>query len=143
MAPASRLAPAAAGRAKPLAVIRPGTLLTFLVALSTDAFPPRPWLDRLAWLLPGPTATRWLLLADLVCLVALGLGARSPLLGVPVALGVGFVALNLAGMALTDFYLGLALFHVTLGVIAAVALRRRRWIGIGLVALALLLGILT
>lgn len=94
-------------------------------------------------LVPGPTATRWLLLGDLVCLVALGAAAmRRPLVGVPVALLAGFVALNLLSMAVTDFYLGLALFHPVVGATAAVP-GRTRWTGLALLAGAALLGVVT
>src|SRR5437870_13813903 len=62
--------------------------------------PQRWWLERLAILVPGSAATRWLLVADAVCLVALGLSSRHPWLGVPLALGAGFLVLNLLGMAL-------------------------------------------
>jgi hypothetical protein len=86
--------------------------LVALAALATDLVPARAWLERLAFLVPGGAATRWLLVADLACLVAMGCTARSPLLGVPVSLGLGFVGLNLLGMAVTDFHLGLALFQM-------------------------------
>jgi len=114
-----------------------------LAALAPDLVPPRVWLDRLALLVPGGKATRWLLLADLVCLVVLGRAAPWPLVGVPIAVGVGFVALNLVGMAVTDFYLGLALFHLAVGVTTAAVFRRARWVGVTLVALALALGVVT
>jgi hypothetical protein len=114
-----------------------------LTALASDLVPLRIWLDRLAFLIPGSVATRWLLLTDIVCLVAMGRATRRPRVGIPVTLVVGFVALNLASMAVTDFYLGLALFHLTVGVAAAVSLHRARWMGMSLVALAVMLGILT
>lgn len=103
----------------------------------------RGWLDRLALVVPGPRATRWLLLADVACLVALGLVARRPLVGVPVALGAGFFALIALGMALTDFYLGLAAFHLGVGMTTSLFARRGRWLGIVLILLALVLGALT
>ncbi len=114
-----------------------------LAALAPDLVPPRIWLDRLVFLIPGSAATRWLLLTDIVCLVAMGRATGRPRVGVTVALVAGFVALNLAGMAVTDFYLGLALFHVAVGAAAAVSLRRARWLGVALVVLAVALGILT
>ena len=114
-----------------------------LAAQAIDLVPPRVWLERLAFLVPGGTATRWLLLADLACLVAMGCTARSPLIGIPVSLGLGFVGLNVLGMAVTDFYLGLALFHPAVGLIAALVLRRARWAGLALVGLALVLGLFT
>src|SRR6516165_9993782 len=84
--------------------------LVVLFAADRDLVPQRMWLDRLALMIPGPAATRWLLLADAACLVALGAGMRLPVVAVPAALAVGFVVLNALGMALTDFYLGLSLF---------------------------------
>ena len=118
-------------------------LLSAPLAVAPDLVPLRIWLDRVAFLIPGSAATRWLLLTDIVCLVAMGCATRRPSVGIPVALAVGFVALNLAGMAVTDFYLGLALFHGAVGVAAAVSLGRARWMGIAQVVLAVMLGILT
>ena len=114
-----------------------------LLASLQLATPSRPWLERLAFVVPGPAATRWLLVADAACLVAVGLSSRHPWFSVPLALGAGFLALNVLGMALTDFYLGLALFHLVVGIATAVVARRTRWLGVTLVALALTLGILT
>ena len=105
--------------------------------------PQRLWLERLAFVIPGSAATRWLLVADAACLVAVGLSSRHPWLGVPLALGAGFLVLNVLGMALTDFYLGLALFHPVVGIGTAVVARRTRWLGVTLVVLALTLGALT
>lgn len=105
--------------------------------------PQRLWLDHLAFVIPGTAATRWLLVADVACLVALGLAARRRLVGVSAALGAGFIALTALGMALNDFYLGLAAFHVVVGVTTSVFARRSRWLGIGLIVLALVLGALT
>lgn len=105
--------------------------------------PQRWWIERLAVLIPGPAATRWLLVADAVCLLALGLASRWPWLGVPLALGAGFFALNILGMALTDFYLGLTVFHLVVGVGTCALGRRTRWLGLALVGLALVLGVLT
>ena len=122
--------------------MRPLTLLAPLAALTPDLVPPRVWLVRLAFLGPGTTATRWLLIGDLVCLVAVGATARRPLIDLLVALGAGFAAL-LVSMAVTDFYLGLALFHLAVGVTTAAIHRRTRWAGLTLVVLALLLGVLT
>src|SRR5215475_4868649 len=103
----------------------------------------RAWLDRLALIVPASGATRWLLVADLACLIAIGLATRRPGLGLPLALGVGFLVLNALGMALTDFYLGLAFFHLVVGIAAAVFAGRARWVGFAALALALALGILT
>ncbi len=118
-------------------------LLLSVVAAPQDLVASRVWLERLRFVVPGTAATRWLLLADLACLVAIGQRARSRLVGVSVALIGGFVVLNLAGMVVTDFYLGLTLFHLVVGVTTAALLRRARWAGLALVALTLLLGALT
>ena len=138
---------AAAGMTAPRPAVMVNPILALLSAplgvLAPDLVPLRIWLDRVAFLIPGSAATRWLLLTDIVCLVAMGRATGRPRVGVPVALLVGFVALNLASMAVTDFYLGLALFHAAVGVAAAISLRRARWMGMTLVALAVMLGILT
>ena len=105
--------------------------------------PGRLWLERLAVVVPGSTATRWLLVADVACLVAIGLASRRPLVGIPVALGAGFLVLNVLGIVLTDFYLGLALFHLVVGIGTAVSARRTLWLGVALVALSLTLGLVT
>lgn len=105
--------------------------------------PQRVWLERLALVVPGPAATRWLLVADAACLVALGLSSRRPLLGVSLGLGAGFLVLNVLGMALTDFYLALALFHLVVGIGTAALARRTRWLGVALIVLALAFGALT
>jgi hypothetical protein len=105
--------------------------------------PQRWWIERLALALPGPHASRWLLLADAVCLVALGCRTGRPLLGGPLALGVGFVVLNGLGLALNDFYLALAAFHLVVGVAMLAVAGRSRWLGAGLIALAVVLGVLT
>ena len=102
----------------------------------------RLWLDRLAFVIPGPAATRWLLVADVVCLVALGLTARRSGIAIPAALGAGLIALSALGMALNDFYLGLTGFHLGVGVTTSLIARRGRGLGIVLVLLALLLGAL-
>ncbi len=123
--------------------MRPALTVFGLLAAAELLTPPRWWLERLAFVVPGPRATRWLLIADAVCLVALGLVARKPLVGVPLALGGGFIALNALGLALTDFYLGLAAFHLGVGLTTSLCARRRRWLGVALLALALVLGALT
>lgn len=117
--------------------------LASVPVLGGDLVPARVWLDRLALLVPGTTATRWLLVADLACLVAMGRATRRPALGVALALVAGLVALTVAGMVVTDFYLGLALFHLAVGVTAAIAFRPARWAGVALVGLALVLGMAT
>jgi hypothetical protein len=78
-----------------------------------------------------------------VCLIALGRATKKPLLGVPLALAAGFGTLNVFGMALTDFYLALALFHLTVGIATVALLRRARWLGALTLGLALALGMLT
>lgn len=120
--------------------MRPPLLALGLVASLQLSTPQRWWLERLAFVIPSPAATRWLLVADAVCLVVLGLSRKRPLLGVPLALGAGFLVLNVFGMALTDFYLGLVLFHFTVGIGTATLARRTRWLGVAQVALALVLG---
>ena len=118
-------------------------LLAILASTEPHLTRQRAWLERLAVLVPANGATRWLLVADAVCLIALGLACRRPVLGVPLALGAGFLVLNVLGMVVTDFYLGLALFHLAVGLTALLALRRARWLGAVAVGLALLLGVLT
>src|SRR5262249_42255014 len=105
--------------------------------------PQRMWLDRLALVIPAPAATRWLLLADAACLVVLGAGTRAPVVAVPAALFVGFIVLNALGMGLTDFYLGLAAFHLVVGITTVVWGRRGRWLGGVVISLALVFGVFT
>jgi hypothetical protein len=123
--------------------MRPPLLALGLLASLLLSTPQRWWLERLAMLVPGSAATRWLLVADAVCLAAVGLASRRPALAIPLALGAGFLALNVLGMVLTDFYLGLAVFHLVVGVGTAALARRTRWLGLALVVLALGLGVLT
>src|SRR5437016_3911240 len=68
---------------------------------------------------------------------------RYPPLAALVGLALGLLVLNLVGMLLTDFFLGLAAFHVLVGVAALGGARRLRWAGAGLLALTLALGALT
>src|SRR2546426_2117249 len=104
--------------------------LVFLsLAADLHLVPQRMWLDRLALMIPGPAATRWLLLADAACLVALGAGMRAPVVAVPAALAVGFVVLNALGMAVTDFYLGPSVFHPAGGLNTTLFGRRGAWPG--------------
>jgi|SRR2546428_31312 len=118
--------------------------LVFLsLAADLHLVPQRMWLDRLALMIPGPAATRWLLLADAACLVALGAGMRAPVVAVPAALAVGFVVLNALGMAVTDFYLGLSVFHLVVGITTILCGRRGRWLGGVVLGLAVLFGVLT
>lgn len=105
--------------------------------------PQRAWLDALAIAVPGATTTRWLLLADLACLLGIALASRRPWLAVPLALVVGFTALNALGLLLTDFYLGLAGFHIFVGIATTVLLRPARWLGGAALTLSIGLGVLT
>jgi hypothetical protein len=123
--------------------MRPALAVFGLLVSAEPLTPQRWWLERLAVVIPGPRATRWLLVADVACLVTLGLLARRPRLGVPIALGAGFIALNALDLALTDFYLGLTAFHLGVGVTTSLFARRWRWLGVALIALALGLGALT
>ena len=95
------------------------------------------------FLVPGTAATRWLLIADLVCLIAIGLAARQPFIALPLVLGSGFLALNILGMVTLDFFLGLALFHLAVGLVTLVTLRRARWLGASALALSFAVGALT
>ena len=117
-------------------------LLSLAAARAATLTPQRAWLERLAVVIPSPNASRWLLLIDAVCLIALGLRTRQPVLGVLLALGAGLLVLNVLGMAFTDFYLGLAAFHF---ITAAVTLAfiPGRWLGATAFALALIFGVAT
>ena len=123
----------------------PGRAALFSLADTADRYltPPRIWLARLALIIPGPVASRWLLLTDAACLIAIGLASRRPRIWVPTALAIGFIGVNVAGMVLTDFYLGLALFHITAGSAAVVFAPRLRWVGVTALCLTIALGILT
>jgi hypothetical protein len=119
-----------------------GALGSAGIALTALALvPQRAWLDHLALVVPGPCATRWLLVLDVACLVALGLERRR--LAVPLALGAGFLGLNVLAMAVTEFFLGLALFHVAVALTATLILRRYRWLGLAALAVVLTTGMLT
>ena len=102
--------------------MRPALTVFGLLAAAELLTPQRWWLERLAFVVPGP---------------------RKPLAGVPRALGGGFIALNALGLALTDFYLGLAAFHLGVGLTTSLCARRWRWLGVALIVLALVLGALT
>jgi hypothetical protein len=116
--------------------------LSLAAATAAPLTPQRAWLELLALVIPSPSASRWLLLADAVCLIALGLRTRRPVLGVLLAFGAGFLVLNVLGMGLTDFYLGLAAFHFLTAVIT-LTFSPRRWLGATALALALLLAVAT
>lgn len=119
--------------------LRPAAASVFILALT----PQREWLDHLAIIVPAIVVTRWLLLLDAVCLVLLGFETGRPHLGVPIALAIGFLTLTILGMAVTEFVLGLALFHVTVTMTAALAIRRQRWFGVTALAVVLAAGIFT
>lgn len=120
-----------------------GALGSAGIALSALALvPQRAWLDHLALIVPDPGATRWLLVLDAACLVALGLERRRRL-AVPLALGAGFLGLNVLAMAVTEFFLGLALFHVAVALTSTLILRRHRWLGLAALAIVLTTGMLT
>lgn len=120
-------------------------MLGMLVAVAAERYltPQRAWLDRLGLIVPSSGATRWLLVADLACLVAVGLATRRPWLGTSLALASGLLVVTGLGMVLTDFYLGLALFHLAAGLTALVFAGRVRWLGALTLGLALALGVLT
>lgn len=67
-------------------------------------------------------------------------GPRST---IPLTLGIGFLALNILGMLVTDFFIGLALFHPAIGLVTLLALRRARWLGAATLALSVALGVVT
>ncbi len=116
-----------------------GVVLGVLDALTAQ----REWLERLAIVIPGVTATRWLLVGDVACLVAVGLGTRRSTAGIALAIAIGFVALNALGLALLDFYLALAAFHLVVAVTTVLFSRRGRWLGVVLLVVALTLGVVT
>jgi hypothetical protein len=119
-------------------------IIGMIVVLAVEALvPQRAWLDALALAVPGPIATRWLLLCDVACLAALAVARRRAWLAAPFTLIVGFIALNALGLALGDFYLALAAFHVGVAVTTLLLLRTARWAGGAALALAVGLGILT
>src|SRR2546427_9939154 len=78
----------------------------------------RAWLDRLAVVVPAPAAARWLLVAHLACLIALGLATRRPALGVPLTLAARRLVLNLLGRAVPDFSLGVPALQLPVGIVA-------------------------
>jgi hypothetical protein len=119
------------------------SLLLAASQIPPGAPPGRYWLEALHWIVPGPAATRWLLLADAAVLLLVAARWRRPLVAAAVALGGGFLALNVVSLLLTDFFLGLASFHVLTGVVGLVAAGRARWAGAALLALALAVGVLT
>jgi hypothetical protein len=119
---------------------------SLLVAASQ--FPPgappgRDWLDRLDWLVPGTAATRGLLLADLALIALIAARSRHRALAVVAAVGAAFLGLNMASMLLTDFYLGLASFHVLTALAGIAAAGHARVGGAALLALTLALGVIT
>lgn len=118
-------------------------LIAQALAAPAGAPPARLWFDSFPWLLPSPAASRWLLLADLTMIVTLAVRSRRPFIVMPVGFAGGFLALIGLGMLLTDFYLGILGFHILAGTVGVLALGPLRWMGGGLLALTLLLGIVT
>jgi hypothetical protein len=120
-------------------------MLLLLVVLAAEGYltPQRAWLDRLALVVPSSGVTRWLLVADLACLVAMGRATPRPWLGISLAVAFGFLVVTGLGMALTDFYLGLAMFHLAVGIVALMFAGRARWLGALTLGLAIVLGVLT
>jgi hypothetical protein len=118
----------------------------FLLAASPippGAPPGRYWLETLAWAVPGTAVTRWLLLADVAIIGLVAARCRRPLLAGAIGVGLGFLVLNVLGLMVTDFFLGLALFHVLAGIVGIVATGRAWWSGVLLLGLALTLGVFT
>ena len=119
------------------------SLLVAVSQIPPGAPPGRYWLERLDGIVPGPAATRWLLVADAAVVLLIAARSRRPLIAAVVAIGGAFLALNVVGMLLTDFFLGLAAFHIVTGVAGLLAAGRARWAGAALLALTLALGVLT
>jgi hypothetical protein len=118
-------------------------LLAAVSLIPPGAPPGRYWLEAISFLVPSPGASRGLLLADTAVILLAAAGHRRPALAAAAGLGAGFLALNLVGMLLTDFFLGLAAFHVLVGAVALGGARPVRWAGAGLLGLTLALGVLT
>jgi hypothetical protein len=83
------------------------------------------------------------LLADLGILLLIGTQTKAPVIVTFVSVALGFIVLTSLGMLLTDFYLGLAAFHVLIAAVGLLLLKRARWTAVGALGLLLLLGILT
>lgn len=118
-------------------------LLVAVTRIPPGAPASRYWLERLTGMVPGPSATRWLLLADLCVLVLIGVRRHHGVVGSLLAIGAGFLLVNVLGLILTDFFLGLAVFHVMTGVAGILASGPARWAGAVLLVLTLALGGLT
>jgi hypothetical protein len=118
-------------------------LVAAISEIPSGAPPGRYWLEGLGALVPAPGASRALLLADTVVILLAAAGRRHRALAAVIGLGAGLLVLNVVGMLLTDFFLGLAAFHVLVGMAALGGARRVRWAGAGLLALTLALGVLT
>jgi len=118
-------------------------LLAAVSRIPPGAPPGRYWLEGLSALVPSPSASRALLLADVAVILLAAAGWRHPALAVPIGLALGLLVLNLVGMLLTDFFLGLAAFHFLVGLAALGGARRLRWAGAALLALTLAVGALT
>ncbi|HLC40857.1 MAG TPA: hypothetical protein VJO34_04430 [Methylomirabilota bacterium] len=116
--------------------------------LLTDTPPPgapaaRYWLEAWSWIVPGFTASRFFLLADLGILLLIGTQTKVPFIATFVSVALAFIVLTSLGMLLTDFHLGLAAFHVLIVAVGLLLLKRARWAAVGAVGLLLLLGIVT
>ncbi len=119
------------------------SLLAAASRIPPGAPPGRHWLEGLDWVVPGPAVTRWLLLADTALLLLVAARRHRPLIAAAVVLAAAFVALNAVGMLVTDFFLGLAAFHVLTAFVGLLAGGHARWAGAGLLAFTLVLGALT
>ncbi len=111
--------------------------------IPAGAPPGRYWLETLAWIVPGASVTRWLLLADLAIIGLIAARRRRPVVAVVIGIGLGFLVLNVLSLLVTDFFLGLALFHALTGIVGVVATGRAWWSGVILLGLALILGMST
>ncbi len=118
-------------------------LLAAVTQIPPGAPASRYWLERVTGIVPGPSATRWLLLADLCVLVLIGVRRHHGVVGPLLAIGAGFLLINVLGLILTDFVLALALFHVMTGIAGILASGSARWAGAVLLVLTLGLGGLT
>lgn len=119
------------------------SLLLAATAIPAGAPPSRYWLESLSWAVPGPSITRWLLVADLLVLLSIAARFRQGPTGIVLAVGLGFFALNVISMILTDFFLGLAVFHGVTGLAGLLTAGPARWAGGTLLAITLVLGALT
>ena len=101
------------------------------------------WIEAWGWIIPGSVANRSLLLADLGILLLIGMQTKAPVIVTLTGIVLGFIVLTGLGLLLTDFYLGLTVFHVLVAGVGLLLLRRARWVSAGALGLLLLLGIMT